>query len=181
MTTTLTQAGVSPDDYCIFGLATCFVREEGETKEVQVIEPIPSAYLETMIKGVETSYKFACAKTVGEVIPELKGRIDGFAIRVPSPSVSLVDFVADLERSVTVEEVNAALKAEADKSSYFAYSDEPLVSIDYVGNPYSSTADSLSTMVIEGSMVRVLAWYDNEWGYANRLVDLAALVSKSGL
>ncbi len=67
MTTTLTQAGVSPDDYCIFGLATCFVREEGETKEVQVIEPIPSAYLETMIKGVETSYKFACAKTVGEV------------------------------------------------------------------------------------------------------------------
>ncbi len=121
------------------------------------------------------------AKTVGEVIPELKGRIDGFAIRVPNASVSLVDFVADLERNVTVEEVNAAFKAEADQSPYFAYSDEPLVSVDYVGSPYSSTVDALSTMVIEGSMVRVLAWYDNEWGYANRLVDLAALVSKRGL
>jgi glyceraldehyde 3-phosphate dehydrogenase len=117
------------------------------------------------------------AKTVGEVIPELKGRIDGLAIRVPTPTVSLVDFVVELEKDVTVDSVNAALKKEADGSSYFAYSDLPLVSVDYKGNPFSATVDAQSTMVIGENMVRVLAWYDNEWAYSCRVVDLAGLIA----
>lgn len=117
------------------------------------------------------------AKTVGEVIPELKGRIDGLAIRVPTPTVSLVDFVVELEKDATIESVNAALKKEADGSSYFAYSDLPLVSADYQGNPFSATVDAKSTMVIGENMVRVLAWYDNEWAYSCRVVDLAGLIA----
>ena len=117
------------------------------------------------------------AKTVGEVIPELKGKIDGFAIRVPTPTVSLVDFVAELERETTAEAINEAFKNEAASSDYFDYSDQPLVSIDYKGNPYSSVIDGQSTMVIGGNMVRVLAWYDNEWAYSCRLVDLAAIIA----
>ncbi len=117
------------------------------------------------------------AKTVGEVIPELKGRIDGFAIRVPIPTVSLVDFVAELEKPVTVEAVNDVFKKAADGSPYLAYSDEPLVSVDYKGNPYSSTVDGQSTMVIGDSMVRVLGWYDNEWAYSCRIIDLAAMIA----
>jgi len=117
------------------------------------------------------------AKTVCEVIPELKGKIDGLAIRVPTPTVSLVDFVAVLEKDVTVEMVNEALKKEATGSKYFAYSDEPLVSSDFKGNPFSSVVDSLSTMVIGGNMARVLGWYDNEWAYSSRVVDLAALIA----
>ncbi len=117
------------------------------------------------------------ARTVGEVIPELKGRIDGFAIRVPTATVSLVDFVAELENETTADSVNEAFKTEASGSHYFAYSDQPLVSIDYKGNPYSSTVDGLSTMVIGDNLVRVLAWYDNEWAYACRLIDLAAIIA----
>ncbi len=117
------------------------------------------------------------AKTVGEVIPELKGKIDGFAIRVPTPTVSLVDFVAELERETTADAINEAFKNEAASSDYFDYSDQPLVSIDYKGNPYSSVIDGQSTMVIGGNMVRVLAWYDNEWAYSCRLVDLAAIIA----
>ncbi len=117
------------------------------------------------------------AKTVGEVIPELKGRIDGLAIRVPTPTVSLVDFVVELEKNVTVDSVNAALKKEADGSSYFAYTDLPLVSVDYKENPFSATVDAQSTMVIGENMVRVLAWYDNEWAYSCRVVDLAGLIA----
>jgi len=117
------------------------------------------------------------AKTVGEVIPELKGRIDGCAIRVPTPTVSLVDFVAELEKDATASAVNEAFKKEASSSQYFDYSDLPLVSVDYTGNPYSSTVDGQSTMVIGDNMVRVLAWYDNEWAYACRLIDLAELIA----
>jgi len=117
------------------------------------------------------------AKTVGEVIPELKGRIDGFAIRVPTPTVSLVDFVAELEKEATVDAVNGAFKKEASASQYFAYSDQPLVSIDYKGNPYSSTIDGLSTMLMGDKLVRVLAWYDNEWAYACRIVDLVSIIA----
>ncbi len=117
------------------------------------------------------------AKTVGEVIPELKGKIDGFAIRVPTPTVSLVDFVAELEREATVDAVNEAFKKEAAASDYFGYSDLPLVSIDYKGNPYSSVIDGPSTMVLDGTMIRILAWYDNEWAYSCRLVDLAAIIA----
>ena len=118
------------------------------------------------------------AKTVGEVIPELKGKIDGFAIRVPIPTVSLVDFVVQLEKNVTVEGVNETFKKAAEGSSYLAYSDEPLVSVDYTGNPYSVTVDGQSTMIVQDSMVRVVGWYDNEWGYSCRLIDLAAMIAK---
>ncbi len=118
------------------------------------------------------------AKTVGEVIPELKGHIDGFAIRVPIPTVSLVDFVAELEKPVTVEKVNAAYKEAAEASPYLDYSELPLVSIDYKGSCYSVTIDAKSTMVIQDNMVRVVGWYDNEWGYACRLVDLVAVLSE---
>ncbi len=118
------------------------------------------------------------AKTVGEVIPELKGKIDGFAIRVPIPTVSLVDFVVQLEKNVTVEGVNETFKKAAEGSSYLAYSDEPLVSVDYTGNPYSVTVDGQSTMIVQDTMVRVVGWYDNEWGYSCRLIDLAAMIAK---
>ncbi len=117
------------------------------------------------------------ARTVGEVIPELKGKIDGFAIRVPTPTVSLVDFVAELEKGASVDAINEAFKKEAANSAYLGYSELPLVSIDYKGNPYSSIIDGPSTMVIDGNMIRILAWYDNEWAYSCRLVDLAAIIA----
>ena len=114
------------------------------------------------------------ARAVTMVIPELRGRIHGMALRVPIPTVSLVDFVADLEKETGVEEVNRALQsaAEGPMKGILEYCEEPLVSIDFKGNPASSIVDALSTMVIGGNMVKVLAWYDNEWGYSCRLVDL---------
>ena len=117
------------------------------------------------------------AKAVGEVMPELKGRIDGLAIRVPTPTVSLVDFVAVYEKGVTVDAINEALRRAAAGSPYLAFSDKPLVSVDFKGNPYSSTIDGLSTMVIDNNMARVLAWYDNEWAYSCRIIDLAAIIA----
>lgn len=120
------------------------------------------------------------AKTVGLVIPELKGKIDGFAVRVPTATVSLVDLVAELERETTPAEINEAFKQESRGSRYLAFSAEPLVSADYRGNPYSSTVDGLSTMVVGGNLARVLAWYDNEWAYSCRVVDLAALIASAG-
>jgi glyceraldehyde 3-phosphate dehydrogenase len=123
------------------------------------------------------------AKAVALVLPELKGKLNGFAIRVPTPNVSVTDLVAQLERNVTVEEVNAALKeaAEGPLKGILAYSEEPLVSSDYNGNPASSTIDALSTMVVDGNLVKVVSWYDNEWGYSNRVVDLVAYITKKGL
>jgi glyceraldehyde 3-phosphate dehydrogenase len=120
------------------------------------------------------------AKAVTLVLPELKGRLNGFAMRVPTPNVSVVDFVAELERAVTVEEVNAGLKeaAENELKGILAYSDEPLVSRDYNGDSHSSIVDGLSTMVVDGSMVKVVAWYDNEWGYSCRVVDLARYIAE---
>ncbi len=118
------------------------------------------------------------AKTVAEVIPELKGRIDGFAIRVPTPTVSLVDFVSVLEKPVTAEAVNEAFKKEAADSKYLDFSDEPLVSVDYEGNPYSVVVDGQSTMVVADNMVRVIGWYDNEWAYSCRLIDLAVFMAE---
>lgn len=104
-------------------------------------------------------------------------------MRVPTPNVSLVDLVAELNKDVTAEDVNAALKeaAEGDLKGILGYSEEPLVSGDYNGNANSSTIDALSTMVMEGSMVKVISWYDNESGYSNRVVDLAAYIAKQGL
>jgi len=123
------------------------------------------------------------AKAVTTVIPELQGKIDGLAFRVPTSTVSLVDFVADLGREVTVEEVNNALKsaAEGKLKGILEFCDEPLVSIDFKANPASSIVDGLSTMVIAGNMVKVLSWYDNEWGYSCRAADLAAYITQKGL
>jgi glyceraldehyde 3-phosphate dehydrogenase len=121
------------------------------------------------------------AKAVTLTMPALKGKIHGLAMRVPTPTVSVVDFVADLSREVTVEEVNAAFQAAAEgpMKGILQYCTEPLVSIDFKGNPHSSIFDSLETMVIGGNMVKVLSWYDNEWGYSCRLGDLTARVAAS--
>jgi glyceraldehyde 3-phosphate dehydrogenase len=123
------------------------------------------------------------AKAVALVLPELKGKLNGFAMRVPTPNVSVVDLVAELKTDVTVDELNSALKEAANGSlkGILDYSEEPLVSSDYNGNPASSTIDALSTMVLEGNMVKVVSWYDNEWGYSNRVVDLCHYVAQRGL
>jgi glyceraldehyde 3-phosphate dehydrogenase len=123
------------------------------------------------------------ARAVTEVIPELKGKLHGMAFRIPVPTVSLCDFVADLEKNVTVEQVNEAMKsaAEGKLKGILEYCDEPLVSSDFKGNANSSIFDALSTMVIEGNMVKVLSWYDNEWGYSCRLSDLIIFLLDKGL
>jgi len=114
------------------------------------------------------------AVAIGEVIPELKGKLNGMAIRVPTPNVSLVDLVVELEKEVTVEEINQSFKeaSEGELKGILAYTEEPLVSVDFNGTFFSSIVDGLSTMVIERKMAKVLAWYDNEMGYAMRIVDL---------
>jgi glyceraldehyde 3-phosphate dehydrogenase len=120
------------------------------------------------------------AKATALVLPEMKGKIDGMAIRVPTPDVSIVDFVAELERDTTEDEVNQAFRVAADglMSGILAVSDEPLVSVDYTGDSHSSVVDALSTSVMDGRMVKVLAWYDNEWGYSSRVVDLVSYVGE---
>ena len=123
------------------------------------------------------------ARAVTQVIPKLKGRLHGLALRVPTATVSLVDLVADLEKEVSAEEVNKALEkaAAGDLKGIMEYCTEPLVSIDFKGNPASSIVDAPTTMAIGDNMVKVLAWYDNEWGYSCRLGDLAAYVVSKGL
>jgi glyceraldehyde 3-phosphate dehydrogenase len=118
--------------------------------------------------------KTGAAKAIGLVIPELDGKMDGFAIRVPTPDGSLVDLTCELSRSVTKEEIHAAMKEAADgpMKGILEYLDEPLVSCDIIGNPHSSIYDSLLTKVIGGNLVKIVAWYDNEAGYSNRLADL---------
>jgi glyceraldehyde 3-phosphate dehydrogenase len=123
------------------------------------------------------------AKAVSLVLPELKGKLNGMSMRVPTKNVSVTDLVAELKVNVTVEEVNAALKAAAEgpMKGILKYTEEPLVSSDFNGDPASSTIDALSTMVVEGNMVKVISWYDNEWGYSNRVVDLAEYIASKGL
>ena len=120
------------------------------------------------------------AKAVGKVIPELNGKLNGMAMRVPVKDGSIVDLVVELGKEATAEEINAAMKEAADgpMKGILEYCDEPIVSVDVIGNTHSSVFDSLSTMVIEGTMVKVVSWYDNEWGYSNRVVDLIAKVAK---
>ena len=120
------------------------------------------------------------ARAVGEVLPELKGKLDGSAIRVPTPNVSLVDLTFTPKRDTSVEEVNQILKdaSEGALKGVLAFSDEPLVSIDYNHCPASSTIDSLETSVLEGKLVRVVSWYDNDWGFSNRMVDTAGVIAK---
>ncbi|MCG7217316.1 type I glyceraldehyde-3-phosphate dehydrogenase [Paenibacillus mucilaginosus] len=123
------------------------------------------------------------AKAVSLVLPELKGKLNGMAMRVPTPNVSVTDLVVELSQNVTVDDVNNALKEAANGplKGILNYSEEPLVSSDYNGDPASSTIDALSTMVVGDNMVKVVSWYDNEWGYSNRVVDLANFIAKKGL
>jgi glyceraldehyde 3-phosphate dehydrogenase len=123
------------------------------------------------------------AKAVTQVLPELQGRVHGLALRVPVTTVSLCDFVADLERETTAEEINKAFQAAAEGKlkGILEYCDEPLVSIDFKGNPASSIVDAPSTMVLGGNMVKVLSWYDNEWGYSCRMADLISFIADKGL
>ncbi len=119
------------------------------------------------------------AKATSLVIPEIKGKIDGMSVRVPTPDVSFTDLTCVVERKVTKEEVNAAFLAATKSGSlkgYLGYSDEPLVSVDYIGNPNSCTLDAQSTNVVDGTLVKISGWYDNEWGYASRCVDLLQLI-----
>ena len=121
------------------------------------------------------------ASAVGEVLPALKGKLDGISMRVPTPNVSVVDLVALFEKKATADEVNAAMRAAADGplKGILHVEDEPLVSIDFRGNPHSSIVDAAYTKVMDGDFVKVMAWYDNEWGYSNRCVDLLKKVAKS--
>ncbi|HEX7066142.1 MAG TPA: glyceraldehyde-3-phosphate dehydrogenase [Bacillales bacterium] len=121
------------------------------------------------------------ARAIAKVLPELEGKLNGMALRVPTPNVSLVDLVIDLKCDVTVEEVNRVFRkaSEGKLDNILGYTDEPLVSVDFNGNEHSSIIDGLSTMVIEDRKVKVLAWYDNEWGYSCRVVDLASYVAES--
>jgi len=121
------------------------------------------------------------AKATGLVIPEVKGKIDGVSLRVPTPDVSIVDLTAEVERPTTVEAVNAAFKkaaAAGPLQGILDVSDEPLVSVDYIGSLFSSVVDSMSTAVIDGTLVHVSSWYDNEMGYSSRCVDLLAYLGK---
>lgn len=122
------------------------------------------------------------AKAVARVLPELNGRINGYALRVPVPNVSVVDLVAELDRETSEEEINAALReaAAGELKGILAFEETPLVSVDYIGDPHSATIDGPSTMVQGGNLARVVAWYDNEWGYSNRVVDLAAHIASLG-
>ena len=129
-------------------------------------------------------YSSGAAKALGKVIPELDGRLTGYSLRVPVPVVSIVDLTVTLKREVTVAEVNSAFYEAAESGplkGILGYSEEPLVSSDYRGDPRSSIIDGLSTLVIGGSLVKILAWYDNEWGFSNRLIDLGLLMEERGL
>jgi len=123
------------------------------------------------------------AKAIGLVMPEMKGKLDGYAMRVPTPNVSVVDFVAVTAKKTTAEEVNAALKkaAEGELKGILAYTEDPLVSTDFLHNPNSSIVDSGLTKVMDGDLVKVVAWYDNEWGYSCRVVDLVKFLAQKGL
>ena len=123
------------------------------------------------------------AVAVGEVLPELKGKLDGISIRVPTPNVSAVDLVVEVEKSTTVAEINQAFATAAAGPllDILHLSTEPLVSIDFRGDPHSAIVDASYTNVMDGDFIKILAWYDNEWGYSSRCVDLVKLVAKTGL
>ena len=120
------------------------------------------------------------ARAIGLVMPELKGKLDGYAMRVPTPDVSVVDLSVELEKSTDAESINAAMKAAAEgpMKGILEYCDEPLVSADFLGNPHSSVLDALSTKVMNGRFAKLLSWYDNEVGYATRVVDLSLLMGR---
>jgi glyceraldehyde 3-phosphate dehydrogenase len=123
------------------------------------------------------------ALAVGEVLPDLKGKLDGISMRVPTPNVSIVDLAAVLDKKTSTEDVNATFRkaAEGPLKGILEYVEAPLVSIDFRGNPHSASLDAPYTKVMDGDFVKVLAWYDNEWGYSNRCVDLLSFIAKKGL
>lgn len=154
------------------------------TKDQQVLDSPHKDYRRARAAGMSMiPTTTGAAKAVALVLPELDGKLNGMAMRVPTSNVSVVDLVAELEKEVTAEEVNAALKAaaEGELAGILAYSELPLVSCDYNGTTQSSTIDALSTMVMEGNMVKVLSWYDNETGYSNRIIDLVDYIAGKGL
>jgi glyceraldehyde 3-phosphate dehydrogenase len=132
----------------------------------------------TMLSIIPTTT--GAAKAIGEVIPELKGKLDGIAMRVPVADASVVDLVVEVEKNATREEINKSFKSASknELKGILQYTEEPLVSVDVIGNPHSAVFDALSTNVIDDKLVKVLAWYDNEWGYSCRLVDLLESMGK---
>lgn len=127
--------------------------------------------------------KTGAAKAIGLVLPELQGKLNGFSFRVPTPDVSVIDLVVETGRGVTREEVNAVLKSASEgyMKGILDYTEEPLVSVDFIGNPASSIVDGLSTLVVGDNLLKVVSWYDNEWGYSNRCADLAAFIAGKGV
>ena len=160
------------------GLMTTIHSYTNDQKILDQIHSDPRRARAAALNMIPTSTGAAVA--VGEVLPELKGKLDGSSIRVPTPNVSVVDLTFTPKRDTTKEEVNALLKAAAEGAlkGVLGYTDEPLVSIDFNHDPHSSTIDSLETAVLEGKLVRVLSWYDNEWGFSNRMVDTAGVMGK---
>ncbi|MDE1915072.1 MAG: type I glyceraldehyde-3-phosphate dehydrogenase [Sphingomonadales bacterium] len=160
------------------GLMTTIHSYTNDQKILDQIHKDPRRARAAALNMIPTSTGAAVA--VGEVLPELKGKLDGSSIRVPTPNVSVVDLTFTPKRDTTLEEVNSVLKAAAEGplKGVLAYTEEPLVSGDFNHDPHSSTIDSLETAVLEGKMVRVLSWYDNEWGFSNRMVDTAGVMGK---
>jgi glyceraldehyde 3-phosphate dehydrogenase len=160
------------------GLMTTIHSYTNDQKILDQIHKDPRRARAAALNMIPTSTGAAVA--VGEVLPQLKGKLDGSSIRVPTPNVSVVDLVFTPKRDTTLEEVNSVLKAAAEGplKGVLGYTEEPLVSGDFNHDPHSSTIDSLETAVLEGKMVRVLSWYDNEWGFSNRMVDTAGVMGK---
>jgi glyceraldehyde 3-phosphate dehydrogenase len=160
------------------GLMTTIHSYTNDQKILDQIHKDPRRARAAALNMIPTSTGAAVA--VGEVLPQLKGKLDGSSIRVPTPNVSVVDLTFTPKRDTTLEEVNSVLKAAAQGplKGVLAYTDEPLVSGDFNHDPHSSTIDSLETAVLEGKLVRVLSWYDNEWGFSNRMVDTAGVMGK---
>ncbi|MFN3553919.1 MAG: type I glyceraldehyde-3-phosphate dehydrogenase [Novosphingobium meiothermophilum] len=160
------------------GLMTTIHSYTNDQKILDQIHKDPRRARAAAMNMIPTSTGAAIA--VGEVLPDLKGKLDGSSIRVPTPNVSVVDLTFTPKRDTSVEEVNGLLKAAAEGplKGVLGYTDEPLVSIDFNHDPHSSTIDSLETAVLEGKLVRVLSWYDNEWGFSNRMLDTAGAMAK---
>ncbi|QCI92435.1 type I glyceraldehyde-3-phosphate dehydrogenase [Novosphingobium sp. EMRT-2] len=158
------------------GLMTTIHSYTNDQKILDQIHKDPRRARAAAMNMIPTSTGAAVA--VGEVLPDLKGKLDGSSIRVPTPNVSVVDLTFTPKRDTTVEEVNGLLKAAAEGAlkGVLGFTDEPLVSIDFNHDPHSSTIDSLETAVLEGKLVRVLSWYDNEWGFSNRMLDTAGVM-----
>jgi len=160
------------------GLMTTIHSYTNDQKILDQIHSDPRRARAAAMNMIPTSTGAAVA--VGEVLPDLKGKLDGSSIRVPTPNVSVVDLTFTPKRDTTLEEVNAVLKAAAEGplKGVLGYTEEPLVSIDFNHDSHSSTIDSLETAVLEGKLVRVLSWYDNEWGFSNRMLDTAGVMAK---